>query len=182
MLARMRYIFHSGIRALHHLASGILIAAWLSILLEVTLRYLFNRPQVWVVEAVSYSILWVTLLATAWVLKEDKHVKMEWTLSKLGPRNQALLKFITSIVCAITFLAITWYSGQLTWHHYVNRVYVMSELEPLQAPLLAIIPIAFLLLAMQLVVQAHDNLTKWRALREGLGPVAIEKPEGVSDY
>jgi len=161
-LSRIGAIFSRSVQALYVLACIVLVLTTLSVCYEVVMRYFFGRAQIWVVESVSYSLLFITFLSASWVLKNEGHVKMDWLLNRLNPRNQALLNIITSILAAIVWLAIAWYGGQLTWGLYLEAVHIESELQPLKAPLVAIIPVGSFLLFIQLLRRAYGYLGSWR--------------------
>lgn len=175
MLRRIRAIFDYTIRDAYHLASVLIALGWLSICFEVVMRYFFNRPQAWVRESTEYSLVFITFLAAAWLLKGEGHVKMDWLVNRLSPRGQALLTFITSIIGAITFLVVTWYTAKLTLFMHVEGIHVLSELEPPQAPLAVVIPIGSFLLSIQFVRRAYNNLAGWKASRDYLIPSTPER-------
>ena len=86
-----------------------------SICLEVVMRYLLNRPLVWVVEVSEYGLLYITFLGAAWLLRSNEHVTMDFLLNRLEGRNLAMLNMITSILGAIVCLVLVWYGVKITW-------------------------------------------------------------------
>ena len=166
LLRKVSAVFGHGLRILYFVACVMLAFAWLSVCFEVTMRYWFGRPQIWVVESVSYSLLFMTFLSTGWVLHKEGHVKMDWLLNRLSSRHQSLLNTITSIVAAVVWLAITWYTAQLTWVTHLSGAHVVSALNPPKAPILAIIPVGSFLLFIQLLRQAYGYLASYRASRD----------------
>ncbi len=146
------------------IVAGILLAfAWLSVVLEVVMRYFLNRPQVWVVEISEYILVWLTFLGAAWLLKEEGHVKMDLLLTRLNPRMQSLLNLITSSWCILIWLALTWYSGQVFWHSLRDGLITQTGLELPRAPIYAIIPIGSFLLFIQFLRRTYGFLEGWRA-------------------
>lgn len=145
------------------LAGVLLISCWLSICLEVVMRYFLNRPQVWVVEISEYTLAWVTFLGAAWLLKEEGHVKIDILLNQLSPRMQSLLNIITSSLCVMIWLILTWYSGQVIWHFFEDGLVTQTTLELPRAPIYAIVPIGSFLLFVQFLRRTRGYVGRWRA-------------------
>ena len=59
----------------------------------------FNLPSpIWIVQINEYSLVWVCFLATAWVLAENKHVRVDILMTRFGQRKQTILLFIQDTV------------------------------------------------------------------------------------
>ena len=130
---------------------------------EVVMRYFFNRPLLWVVEVTGLTLLYITFLVAAWVLRREQHVKMDMVLSRLSPRTQAILNIITSTLSAVIFLAITWYGAWATWEHFKAGYYTSTTMEIPYVYVLIIIPIGSLLLFIQFLRRIHGHIRSFRA-------------------
>ena len=162
LLAQAGAIFDRIMRVLFIMACVLLTIGWLSVCFEVMMRYLFSRPQMWVVDTVAYSLLYITFLSAAFVLRRDGHVRMDWVIDRLNPRNQALVNMITSILSGIMWLVIFWFTAQLTWRLFLEGEHIDTGLQPLKAPLVVIIPVGSLVLLTQLLRMTRDYLRRWR--------------------
>ncbi len=149
------------------LTSALIIFLMLSVCTEVVMRYFLNRPQVWTVEIAEYTLLWITFLGAAWVLKKEGHVKMDIVLGQLKPGTQAVVNIITSVIGVIICLVLTWYSAEITWDHYQRGIYEPATLLDLpKAPIMVIIPVGSFLLLIQFLRRSYDYLGSWRASRD----------------
>ena len=166
LLARTARIFDRLIDLCVALAALILFLTWMSICVNVAMRFFLHRPQVWVMEFSEYGILYITFLGGAWVLKKEGHVKVDWVLNYLKPRNCALLNTITSFVGIILFLIITWYGAETTWSHFVRGTYRITLLEIPMYLILAVIPIGSFFISIQFLSRAYDYIKKWRSLQK----------------
>lgn len=164
LLTKVTAIFDRAIDSLAALASLIIIFIAVSVSTAVVMRYFLGRPIFWVVEIAGYSLLYITFLTAAWLLKKEGHVKMDLLLNRLKPRAQSLLNMITSVISAIALLIVVWYSARATWEYFINDYYVPGLLEPPQWAILIIIPIGSLLLSIQFLRRTYGYLTNWRAL------------------
>lgn len=129
---------------------------------DVVLRYFFARPIHWMLEVTAYSLLWMTFLGTAWVLKKEGHVKVDLVLNRLEPKAQALVTIITSFMGAIISLVITWYGATVTWEHLQTGYFLSTLLRPPKWTILAIIPIGSFFLFVQFLRRAYAQLGIWR--------------------
>lgn len=155
-------IFDHILNVLVVIAGIILIFVMLSTCWDVVMRYFFNRPTIWVIDVTSYSMLFMAFLVATWVLKNEGHVKIDLIVNMLSPRGQLWLTGIMSIIAALTFLLITWYSANLTWNLYLTKFEVNSVMKPLKYPIFFIIPLGFLALSIQLIRRALQCFTKLR--------------------
>lgn len=145
----------------------ILAGIVLIVSLEVVLRYFLRSPMGFVSEVVSYALVYLTFLSAPWILKLDKHVRIDFVTSQLKPKQGAVLNIITSILSAVLWLVVFWYTGQITWHLFrTGEKMSFSILTPFKAPLVAAVPIGSFLLFIQSVRWIYIYLRRWRALPE----------------
>lgn len=151
VLTRFSSIFDRAIDVTFYVASGLGLVIFFSTCIELFMRYFFNRPQIWSVEVTEYAMLYLTFLGSAWLLREDGHVRIDLLLSFLSPKSQALLNSITSffgiIVCSVLVFFGTW----STWLHYQKGLTTFSAMELLKWPFLIVIPFGSLLLLIQFI-------------------------------
>ena len=90
------------------------VTSWLTIAVvgvvsyEVVMRYVFLAPTRWASETMGFCCGLIYVLGGAWVLLENRHVKVEFIYEKLNPRQRATLD-------AITFLFFVLYIGIMLW-------------------------------------------------------------------
>ena len=163
LLTRVTAIFDGTINLLADLASVLIILMMLGISTDVTMRYFFVRPIAWMVEVTEHSLLFVTFLGAAWVLKGEGHVKMDIMLNRLKPGTQALLNMITSILGAIICLFLVWYGAQVTWERFQLGYYIFTVLSIPSAYIIVIIPVGSFLLFIQFLRRTYGFWRSWRA-------------------
>lgn len=144
------------------LACVLLAFITLSVSLNVAMRYFLERPLRGVTEVISYALVFITFLSAAWVLRTDKHVKMDIVVNRLNPRTRAVLYIIIYILSAMAWLVVAWYSGQITWQLFLRGERINSLLEPFKAPLVAIVPLGSFLLFVESLRRAHAF---WKSLK-----------------
>lgn len=137
-----------------------------SVSFEVVMRYFFNRPSKWIVEANEYSLVYIAFLGAAWLLKKEGHVKIDVVVDLLNKRHRALLDMITYLFSALVMVVITWYAGRVIVDHIQRGYTLPTVLAPPSFIVLGVIPIGSLLFAIQFFRQAYGYLMQWKALEK----------------
>lgn len=159
-------IFDRIVDVLAVLAACILVYLIVSVSADVAIRGLKNSSIPNTLEISEYLLLFLTFLIVPWVLKRNEHVKIELLVDRLRLGAQSVLKIITCIVDALLCLLLTWIGAAVTWDLFQARARVEGVLEPLMAPIIAIIPLGFLLLSIQFLRMSYDYWRKWREARQ----------------
>ena len=166
VLTKAGVIFDQILEALFFLACLLLGFIMLAISVDVALRYTLGFSQLWVGDTTTWSLIFIAFFGVAWVLKLEGHVKVELLLDWVNPKTRALINTITSIVSAIMWLALSWYSAQATLTLFQTAEPMLTLiLRPiiLKAFLIAIIPVGSFLLFIQLLRRTYGYLKVWRA-------------------
>ncbi len=164
-IAKAIAIFDKIVDSLAICAAVIIAGVTLLVGADVILRYLFNSPIEHVLEISEYSLVFVTFLGAAWILKIDKHVKMEGVLNQLSQRTQSLVNFITSILGVIICAILFWYGFQGTLDYFQRGLWFPGGPRIPQTPILAPIVVAYLLLFFLFMRRGYGFLKQWRELR-----------------
>jgi TRAP-type C4-dicarboxylate transport system permease small subunit len=146
-------IFDRCLNFLSSLAGVILIFIMLSVCLEVIMRYFFNRPLIWVTEVTECLLLYITFLGTAWLLREDGHVRVDIMLNRLRPRVAAFLGIVNSVIGSFVALVLTWYGAIVMWDKFQRNVYTPSIMEIPIAAIIVIIPVGSIMLLTQFILR-----------------------------
>ena len=142
----------------------ITVFLWLSINLEVFMRYVLNSPTKWVVDFAGFFVIAITFLGAAWLLSKDGHVKIELVLNMLPPKVQRILNIITSVLGGICCGVLLWYSVQMTLVAFQESHYFYQVIIIPRWPVYALIPFGSLLLTVQFLRRG------WRYARHGKLP------------
>ena len=141
----------------------LIILTMFGVCIDVVLRYFFSRPIFWMVEVTAYSLLYITFLGAAWLLKREGHVKMDLVLTRLKPRAQATLNVITSIFGIIICLVLVWWGVKVTWEHFQEGYYIRSLINYPTWILIAIIPVGSFLFFIQFLRRTYGYMREWAA-------------------
>ena len=102
-------------------------------------------------EVTECLLLFITFLGTAWLLREEGHVKVDIVLNRLKPQTTAFLGIISSIMGVLVSITLTIYGFNVTWDNFQRSIYTPTALEIPVFAILAIIPIGSLMLFIQFI-------------------------------
>ncbi len=137
-------------------------AAWLVlavVLIEcavILIRHVFGVGSLWLQESAIYGHAALFMLAAAWTLHADKHVRVDVFYSDASPRTKALVDLFGALLLLLPFMALILYFSL----PYVARSVVILEGSretsglPLVYLLKMLIPAFAVLLGLQGVAQA----------------------------
>jgi len=95
-------------RVLNSVAGGVLAAMMVLTGVDVTLRYIFNRPIAGSYEITEFMMPIVIAFGLAYCAFEKGHVRVDLLISRLPNRAQAVMNSIASLVFLGLFVLITW--------------------------------------------------------------------------
>lgn len=159
-------------RRVGHAAYWLILGAVLVSAGNATVRYLFDTSSNGWLELQWYLFSAVFLLCAGYTLQQNEHVRIDVVASHLSPRTRACI----DIVCSIFFLLpMALIILVLSWPVFVES-YVRGEISGdagglLRWPVKILIPIGFLLLALQGV----SEIIKRIAFLLGYMPEWVEK-------
>ena len=148
-----------------YVASAVLTFILLSVCWDVLARTIAGSPLPWVLEFTEYSLLYVTFLCSAWVLKNEGHVNSDLLLIALGGTKRAFLNGATSIIGAGVCAIIGYFSLIVSLEKLRDGSFQPTAMAPPDFPLYVIIPIGFFLLLVQFLRKACRHFSEWKTMR-----------------
>ena len=157
--------------AIGRAASWCALAIVLLVFVVVLMRYVLGIGSIWLQESILYAHAALFLLAAAWTLQADGHVRVDVLYAGASPRRKAWIELLGALFLLLPFCAaIVWFSLP-----YVARSWAILERSretsglPLVFLLKTLIPLFALLLALQGVAQAMRALSLLIAPPSGEG-------------
>jgi C4-dicarboxylate transporter DctQ subunit len=141
---------------------------------EVIMRTFFNHPSSWVGEYSGHILLYITFMSAAWLLRKEEHVKMDLIANTLGPRRQAFMDIVTSIIGVVVCCITAWFTARVAIEMFQTDYRTQSVLRLPEWPLMSFIPAGFFLLALQFIRRTLKCVRVWK----GIGKK--EKGEGLA--
>jgi C4-dicarboxylate transporter DctQ subunit len=158
-------------------AAWMMLGMALIITYEVLMRYFLNRPTRWVADFSDYIMLYTTFFVSAWLLKNDGHVRLTILYERLSPRRRLIMEAINSFIGAIVCGFVVWY-GVADILDAIAKGIVLARPIPVPKYLvLWVIPFGCLLLLVQFVKNGFQSLDDVKTLPEknvSRGPLVNE--------
>ena len=159
-MRQLRIILDRTIDSLAVFTQALVILIMLVVCADVFLRYFFNSPMFWVLESTQFALVFITFLGAAWVLKIDGHVRMDIVINRFSQRTQTRVNIVTSILCAIICLVVTWY-GAVVWWDYLQIDFIYPGSLKIPAYLLEfVIPMGGLILSIQFLRKTYNYIER----------------------
>jgi TRAP-type mannitol/chloroaromatic compound transport system permease small subunit len=127
-------------------------------LLEVVLRYGFNRPTMWVHETSQQIFAIAFLLGSAYTLQEGGHVRVDILYRRLSTRGRAILEIVTSILYFLFNGVLLWKGGEMAYESVMMLEKTQTPWEPYVFHVILALPIAAVLMLLQGIVDFIRNL------------------------
>jgi TRAP-type mannitol/chloroaromatic compound transport system permease small subunit len=126
----------------------------------VLMRYAFSIGSIWLSESIIYAHAALFLLAAAWTLQQNGHVRVDVFYSKASARQKAIIDLLGSLLLLLPVMAVIIYFAL----PYVARSWSMLERSretsglPFVYLLKTLIPLFALLMGLQGISQAMRAL------------------------
>lgn len=130
---------------------------------DITMRAIANYPIPGSVEISDYILAYITFLSAAWVLRRNKHIKMDLMLSRLRPRAQAIVNNIIYAICTMVCLVLAWYGTKVALDYFQQGYILQGVLKIPFYIVIAIIPVGSILLFIQFLRQMYGYYRQWTA-------------------
>ena len=117
-------------------------------MLEVILRYVFNRPTIWAGEVVLY--LFIALVLTGgYALLHEGHVRMDVLYGRFSNKGKAISDIATFVVFLLFISLLLWKGTEMAWESIKMREVSWTYFAPPLYPVKACLPVAFFLILLQ---------------------------------
>jgi TRAP-type C4-dicarboxylate transport system permease small subunit len=156
-------------RRAENISALLLLAMFLCFILQITARYVFNRPLGWTDEVSVLCWIWCTLWGAAFVLRERDEVRFDIIYSAASDKTRRIFTIITGIAAIALFgIALPAVFSYVTFLKVERSAYLGIRLDYLYS--------IYLVFSLAVIVR-YGALT-WRAIKGK--PPAIELGSGSS--
>ncbi len=125
---------------------------------EVVLRYVFNRPTIWVWDVNVQLLAVLAIMGSGHALFAKTHVTVDVIVSRLSPRKRAIVDLITAFLFFFCIGTLVWQGTISGWRSVVGRESYTSVWAPPIYPLKMLVPVGAFLLLLQGIANFIRNL------------------------
>ena len=140
--------------ALAWLAAALFTLAGAMLTYEVVARYFFTAPTIWAAELSQLCLIWGTLVAMAWCLRERRHIRITAVISLL-PRGPRRIADIGAMLAVALFSALVVWKGWEIFHDSFERGRTTGSMLDLPSWVAELaMPAGFAVLLVQALIEA----------------------------
>jgi TRAP-type transport system small permease protein len=154
-MQRLSDIFGRVLDGLMLAACLLLLAMTLIICADVITRNTGLGGIAWSGEVSENIIYLITLMAAPWLLRQGQHIRVDILLRALPGKTAWLMEWAGDILGLACSLYFVWYGWQALAASYVAGAVTIKTLVTPEWWMLAPLPVAFLLLAIEFVLRMY---------------------------
>ena len=169
-MERLSHAWGKVLEAFALAACALLGAMTLMICADVLLRNVALIPGVdglpWSNELSETTLYLVTMLAAPWLLREGRHIRVDILLRAIPARAGWICEWLCDAIALACCVCVVIYATQATWDSYSQNSITIKTLVLPEWWALAPLPVAFLLLAVEILFRMRRLWSGPRAPRE----------------
>lgn len=169
-MERLSHAWGKVLEAFALAACALLGAMTLMICADVLLRNVALIPGVdglpWSNELSETALYLVTMLAAPWLLREGKHIRVDIVLRAIPARAGWICEWLCDVIALACCLCVVIYGTRATWESYTQGSLTIKTLVLPEWWTLALLPVAFLLLSVEMLFRMQRLWVGVRAPRE----------------
>jgi TRAP-type C4-dicarboxylate transport system permease small subunit len=169
-LERLSHAWGKVLEAFALAACALLGAMTLMICADVLLRNVALIPGVdglpWSNELSETTLYLVTMLAAPWLLREGRHIRVDLLLRAIPARAGWVCEWLCDAIALACCVCVVIYGTRATWESYSQHSITIKTLVLPEWWTLAPLPVAFLLLAVEILFRMRRLWSGPRAPRE----------------
>jgi TRAP-type C4-dicarboxylate transport system permease small subunit len=153
------------VTALAIVAAALFVLAGAMLTWEVLARYFFTAPTVWAAEFSQLCLIWGTLIAMPWCLRERRHIRITAVTGMLPEGGRRIAETFAMAAVAVFSALVLWKGWAIFWDSFERGRGSSDSLmgTPAWVPEAAV-PFGFALLLIQALIEAT------RAIRGDIQP------------
>jgi TRAP-type C4-dicarboxylate transport system permease small subunit len=155
--ATVRGTLQKGETFLGSLCLGTMLAM---MLLNIFFRYILSKPIFFSDELSNYLFIWMSFLSAAFVMGNDGHVRVTTVVSHFPEKVQIVIKMVMDMVMVIVFAMYVGPSIRM-----LGRLKLSNMMRIPLKFVYVIMPIAFLLMCIHIVVNCIDEFARLQELK-----------------
>jgi TRAP-type mannitol/chloroaromatic compound transport system permease small subunit len=145
--------------------------AWLTLVMVLTtfiivvMRYLFDSGSIWLQESITWMHAAVFMLAAAYTLAREEHVRVDIFYRRFSVRNQALVDATGAVFLlipvAIFIIVASWDYVMISWKIHETSREAGGLIYPFLSILKSLIPLMSLMLLLQGIVLLSRSIQRF---------------------
>lgn len=116
---------------------------------EVLMRYVFERPTIWIWDLNIQLFAAMIMLGGGYTLLHKGHISVDFFTMNLSPRKKAVIDLLTSCLFFTSVIVLLIYGWQIGWESWVKRETMATLWGPPLYTMKMTIPVGAMLMLLQ---------------------------------
>jgi C4-dicarboxylate transporter DctQ subunit len=129
----------------------------------IALRFMKIAVPLWSVQFNEYSLLWITFLGGAWLLRRGRHVSLDIVTRRVKPRALNILNIMLGFMGLGVCGLLTWITAAVAWDNFQRNVIDVRAVDVPKYTILSIVFAGFLLLFLEFFNDVYRNIRQLKA-------------------
>lgn len=114
---------------LARVASIMIGAVFVLIVVDVSMRTAGLRPPVFSSAVSEYSLIYMTMLAAPWLVRQRGHVRIDSFIKSMPDALQRALEKLLILICIALCVLATWMSAEFAWDFWQKNTLDIRSIE-----------------------------------------------------
>jgi TRAP-type C4-dicarboxylate transport system permease small subunit len=146
-------------------SAGMIAFSTVAVALDILLRTFANKPILGVSELVEYALIYITFIGSAWLLRQEQHLKLDVLYNFLPKKARYFLDTVSICIILFVVFILSWYGFKATLDFFERGVYNPTLLKFPKFLVVAPIPFGSFLM---LLVNNEQYVMAQHGLRHNL--------------
>ncbi len=164
-MTRLSALFSRLLDFLAVVAAVTLLAMVALVTADIILRNTLGFGFAWSNEVTEYALYLITLLTAPWLLRRGQHVRIDMMLVLVPPRLAWMCEAAADLIGLAASLVLVWYGAVMTVQSARLGSLTIKNLVFSEWWLLALLPICFVLVALEFIFRFHRLMNAPRTRR-----------------
>jgi TRAP-type C4-dicarboxylate transport system permease small subunit len=128
---------------------------FVSILLQVIMRYIFGKPLLWSEEVARYLFVYFSLIGISYAIRENCHIRMVAVVNLLPAKVQTIISIVINLILAVLFL---WIAPQSIPFLKTQMAINATATEIPMFFVYIVLPIGFIMSGIRLILKSIEDI------------------------
>ncbi|MFV0281079.1 MAG: TRAP transporter small permease subunit [Rhodoblastus sp.] len=140
------------------LLAWLILPIFILLMADVIMRYVVGSAAIWTAELAQLIFGVYAVLAGGFLLVERGHVNVDILYGRYSPRRKAQVDLATSFLCFLFLGVLIWQGADMAWESASKLETSYSVWNPQIWPVKVAIPVAGVLLLLQVIVRIVSDI------------------------
>ena len=161
-MRRLARVYDATIVTSAVVAGALVALIFAAIFIDVTVHALGFQPPIWAASATEYAMLYLTMLAAPWLIRQKAHIVIDVVRTQVSEDMRRVLERIVYVIAIVACVIFTYYGADLTIATYGRGELDIRSFDMPRWLLYAPMPVGFLFMGIEFTRLLFGNDSLYR--------------------